>query len=120
MTDHRATTPAKSNHLLAYNRVKKLKLDLFWQGFEYFWKHHHQTGSLRARDYHHFCKAHAAWLPDYCFYRLLMDFEQGTECWEDWSDDYAFYGEAKSLLSNINANKAEAVERQLAYYGYVQ
>ena len=49
-----------------------------------------------------------------------MDFEQGTECWEDWSDDYAFYGEAKSLLSNSNANKAEAVERQLAYYGYVQ
>ncbi len=115
-----ATSQLKPNNQLPYHRVKRLKLDLLWQAFEHFWKHHHQTGSQRARDYHRFCIEHATWLPDYCLYRLLMDFEQGKERWEDWSDEYACYGDAKRFIADIAANKPAAVERQLAYYGYVQ
>ena len=53
-------------------------------------------------------------------YRMLMDFEQGRESWEDWSEDYGCYDDAKKFIAGIGAKKPESVERQLAFYAYVQ
>jgi hypothetical protein len=105
---------------LAYNRVKKVKIDLIWQAFEQFWDAHYLKGSIRARDYHRFCHREQRWLPDYCMYRMLMDFEQGRESWEDWSEDYGRYEDARQFVAAISAKKPEALERQLAFYAYVQ
>lgn len=109
-----------SQRSLRYNRVKKLKLDLLWRGFEAFWETHYLKGTERARNYHRFCTREGAWLPDYSLYRMLMDFEQGRESWEDWSEDYGRYADAKQFVATIAAKKPEAVERQLAFYAYVQ
>ena len=112
--------PSENQDSLAYNQVKKLKLDLLWQAFESFWDKHFLKGTRRARAYHRFCKAQEHWLPDYCMYRMLMDFEQGRESWEDWSEDYGCYADARQFVAAISAKKPEAVERQLSFYAYVQ
>ena len=121
VTQTSATKSGATNvHGLAYNRVKKVKLDLLWQAFEHFWEAHFLKGSIRARDYHRFCHRERKWLPDYCMYRMLMDFEQGHESWENWSKDYGRYEEARQFVAAISAKKPEALERQLAFYAYVQ
>ncbi|MGY8690693.1 MAG: 4-alpha-glucanotransferase, partial [Verrucomicrobiales bacterium] len=91
LTKDVSSSHGSESNALSYNKVKKLKLDLLWQAFEHFWKTHFLEGSSRARDYHRFCKREAAWLPDCSMYRMLMDFEQGRESWEDWSEDYGCY-----------------------------
>ncbi|MFT4637997.1 MAG: hypothetical protein ACI8T1_001315 [Verrucomicrobiales bacterium] len=120
LTKDVSSSHGSESNALSYNKVKKLKLDLLWQAFEHFWKTHFLEGSSRARDYHRFCKREAAWLPDYSMYRMLMDFEQGRESWEDWSEDYGCYLDAKRFIATIGAKKPESVERQLAFYAYVQ
>ncbi len=116
----RIAATSEASGALAYGRVKKAKLDLLWQAFEQFWEKHFLQGTSRARAYHRFCRSEQNWLPDYALFRLLMDFEQGSEAWQDWNDEYARYGAAKRFLVGLATKKPEAVERQLAFYAYVQ
>ncbi len=118
--DQARQSGAAGTSSLQYNKAKRLKLDLLWQAFDQFWSNEYLRGTDRAYHYHKFCHSHAKWLPDYCLYRLLMDFEQGKESWEDWSDDYGCYKDARGFVASIAAKKTEAIERQLAYYAYIQ
>lgn len=112
--------PGQDDGVLDYSRVKKIKLDLLWEAFGHFWENQYLQGTPRAGEYHRFCRHERAWLPDYSMYRMLMDFEEGRASWEEWSEDYNLYEDAKQFVARIAANKPEAVERQLAFYAYVQ
>ena len=97
--------------LMDYERTGKAKWSLLAKGFDAFW----QAGGKDA-DFEAFCKAEAVWLVPYCKYRWLMEIS-GTEEWERWPKEYNSPEKAEAYLAGLPKNE---VERNLAYYAWVQ
>ncbi|MEM7383954.1 MAG: 4-alpha-glucanotransferase [Verrucomicrobiota bacterium] len=103
-----------------YVMIKRLKLDLLWTAFSFFWKEHAEKMTERGERFYAFCHAEEGWLSDYSSFRLLMDFEGGSERWEDWSDEYGDREAALAYLRDICQEKSGEVEKQMAFYAYIQ
>jgi 4-alpha-glucanotransferase len=94
-----------------YEVVKPLKLRLLARAFENFWKgDRRKPKSARARSFREFCRDEATWLDDFALFRVLMDENGGSECWDQWLDGQRSAAAAREWL----AAQKEKVRRPLA------
>jgi len=103
-----------------YSKVKRVKSNLLWLAFSRFREDHFKKGTSREEQFLKFCYEEQDWLGDYCLFRLLMDYERGSECWEYWNEDYNNITKARDHLERLFERAPEQTEGQLAYYAYVQ
>ncbi len=103
-----------------YTKVKRIKSNLLWLAFSKFRTDHFKQGTSREEQFLKFCYEEQDWLGDYCLFRLLMDYERGSECWEYWNEDYNTIEKARDHLERLFERAPEQTEGQLAYYAYVQ
>ena len=104
-----------------YPAVRALKRELLEAAFSQFKQTTFGVNGERSRDFLAFCETEAAWLDDYCVFRLLMDFEEQNPNWETWNSDYRDLEAAKEFIAVSIKNSDE---RRSAYwmlfFAYVQ
>jgi len=105
-----------------YGKVRALKHALLRRAYGNFLERVEGKVDLRARDFEAFCKREAAWLNDYCVFRLIMDREGGSQVWQEWSEPCRSKEGALAALADEAADpeRAAALDRELRYYAYIQ
>ncbi len=98
-----------------YASVKRLKLTLLEKAFARF----ESTGPARQRRHAAFAKHHAAWLPGYTLFRVLME-RQGTEQWDLWPEDRRRQADADRWLAGLSTSERDEFERRRRFFAYVQ
>ena len=97
-----------------YLRVRELKGALLRRAF----------GRLRAvtkrgREFAAFRKAEAAWLEDFCLFRVLME-ENGHEDWTSWPETLNTAAKARAWLADQRRKNARRIDSRLRFHAYVQ
>ena len=97
-----------------YVRVRELKGALLRRAF----------GRLRAitkrgREFAKFRTEEAAWLEDFCLFRVLME-ENGHEDWTSWPDSLNTAAKARGWLAAQRKTNARKIDSRLRFHAYVQ
>ncbi|MEM9283092.1 MAG: 4-alpha-glucanotransferase [Verrucomicrobiota bacterium] len=103
-----------------YDEVRPLKTKLLRRAYEGFLDNVFGKVDLRAEKFEEFCRDEAAWLNDYCVFRLLMEREGGSQLWQGWKEDYRTKEKALAALTSEAEEASEAIDRELRYFAYVQ
>jgi len=103
-----------------YSEVRKLKHELLRRAYTNFCGKVMGRVDTRAADFEDFCKTEAAWLNDYCLFRLLMDREGGSQVWQQWREEYQDKARALAAIVEEAKTRPEEIDRELRYYAYVQ
>lgn len=103
-----------------YAAVRRLKHDLLRRAFDRFCDTVFKKVDSRAAAFDTFCKNEAAWLNDYCLFRLLMDREGGSQVWQLWPEKFQNRDSALEAIVEEAKTRPEAIDRELRYYAYVQ
>lgn len=105
---------------VSYPKVKALKWKLLGKAFENFSARSLRRNDRRARAFRAFVKEQAAWLESYALFRVLIDENGGSECWDAWPDVHRSYDDALAWLAGLKAGKRRGVEQWLRLVSYVQ
>ncbi len=103
-----------------YRVVKPLKLSLLQSAFGHFSEQHLKRNTARARKFRAFEKTESCWLEDYTLFRVLMDENKGSECWDAWPEHQSSAARARAWLARQSAAFRRDFERQMRFYAYVQ
>ncbi|WP_367873386.1 4-alpha-glucanotransferase [Luteolibacter sp. Populi] len=103
-------TASKVNYA-AVRKVKRALLEKAWQRY--------QAGQGDIAFYR-FRREEAAWLPNYCIYRWLMDQAGGSEAWDWWPEAWKTVEGALAHLESERGKDAAAVDGRLEFYAWVQ
>ncbi len=104
-----------------YPVVKPLKLRLLNRAFENFWKgDRRKTKSPRARAFQDFCRDEAAWLDDFALFRVLMDENGGSECWDRWPEPQRSAADARAWLAAQKEKTRRPIARRMVEIQYRQ
>ena len=104
-----------------YSAVRALKRELLEAAFSQFKKTTFGVDSERSREFLGFCEAEAAWLDDYCVYRLLMELEQHNPNWETWNSEYRDLEDAKEFIAtSIKNDDSKRSAYWMLFFAYVQ
>lgn len=103
-----------------YAAVRRMKHRLLGRAFDQFCETVFGRLDARATDFEAFCKKEAAWLNDYCLFRLLMDREDGSQVWQQWPREYQDRDSALGVIVEEAKTRPEEIDRELRYYAYVQ
>lgn len=93
-----------------YPKVRRLKTTLLRRAFSQIGQQPDRLGEFEA-----FCAKEAAWLEDFCLFRVLME-EHGHEDWTNWKTDLNTAAKARAWRE---AN-AEELDDRLRFHAYVQ
>lgn len=105
---------------VSYPEVKALKWKLLGKAFENFTAKSLKKNDRRARAFRAFVKEQAPWLESYALFRVLMDENGGTECWDQWPDCHRSYDDALAWLAALKGAKKRGIEQWLRLVSYVQ
>ncbi len=105
---------------VAYPQVKALKWKLLGQAFENFSTHSMRRNDKRARSFRAFVKSEASWLEGYALFRVLIDENAGSECWDAWPAEQQSYERALAWLAAQKPAKRRSLEEWLRLVSYVQ
>ncbi len=83
---------------VAYSLVKPLKRSLLRRAFENFTRTTWRSHGNRARRFNLFRRTHAAWLDSYALFRVLMQVNEGAECWDTWPAEQQTAASASAWL----------------------
>ncbi|MEM1442372.1 MAG: 4-alpha-glucanotransferase, partial [Verrucomicrobiota bacterium] len=103
-----------------YEKVRELKHKLLRKSYEGFLSHVQGKVDIRAEAFETFCEKEAAWLNDYCVFRLFMDREGGSQVWHNWGDTHRTKEKALAKLTEEASAAGEQIDQELRYYAYVQ
>lgn len=103
-----------------YAIVRKLKHSLLRLAYENFCETAVGRIDVRASDFEDFCKREAAWLNDYCLFRLLMEREGGSQLWTEWWEEYRVKSSALARIVEEAKTNAKQIDHDLRYYAYIQ
>ncbi len=103
-----------------YDRVRPLKQSLLKRAYDSFCEKVLGRDDARASDFEDFCQREAAWLNDYCLFRLLMDREGGSQVWTQWREDYQDKDRALAAIEEQVPSNRQEIDRQLRFHAYVQ
>ncbi len=102
-----------------YPEVKKLKHALLQAAFDSFLKHHFNAETERAGHFRAFIEEHAAWLPEYALFRLLLE-ENGQPAWDRWPREHQTPAAARAWLAGLPEKAFALKRRRQLYFMYVQ
>ena len=105
---------------VAYPLVKALREKLLARGFENFLARTWRSHGVRLRRYRKFCRAEAAWLEDYALFRVLVEENGGSECWNVWPGEQRSAAGARRWLAAQPAAKRRQIGQRLHFRKYVQ
>ena len=105
---------------VAYPQVKALKWKLLGKAFENFSAHSLRRNDRRARAFRAFVKDEASWLESYALFRVLIDENAGTECWDLWPAQQGSYERALAWLAAQKPAKRRSLEQWVRLVSYVQ
>ncbi len=105
---------------VAYPLVKELKRQLLRRAFENFLAHSWRRNDRRARAFRAFVKDEAAWLENYSLFRVLIDENGGTECWDSWPLEQQSPAAARAWCAAQKPAKRQAIEQALRFASFVQ
>ncbi|MEC8825574.1 MAG: 4-alpha-glucanotransferase [Verrucomicrobiota bacterium] len=104
-----------------YESVRKLKHELLQKAYEGFLENVYGRVDSRADDFEAFYEKEAAWLNDYCVFRLLMEREGGSQVWQNWPEDLRSKERAIEILAEEEmVSGSNELDKKLRYYAYVQ
>lgn len=103
-----------------YRVVKPLKLALLKRAFDSFADKHLKRNTGRARSFRAFVKAEASWIDGYALFRVLMDENGGSECWDRWPEEHSTAERARAWMAGLTVARRRQFERQMRFHMYVQ
>ncbi len=95
-----------------YPQVKALKRQLLEKAWE--------TTDPQDPGLETFRRENAAWLPDYSFFRVLVERNEGSEVYTDWPEPLRKFAAAKQWLEDLPQPEREAFERRRRFFEWVQ
>ncbi|OGR76294.1 MAG: 4-alpha-glucanotransferase [Elusimicrobia bacterium GWC2_61_25] len=96
-----------------YNEVRHLKFTTLWKIYTAFHQRHILKDSSLAGEFRAFCRANAAWLEDYAFFRRLKD----THSWTSWTHwEEPLKTRDPGALKEFHARE----EHQILFFKYLQ
>ena len=105
---------------VAYPLVKGLREKLLARAFENFLARTWRSHGVRLRRYRKFCRDEAAWLENYALFRVLMEFNGGSERWDAWPEEQRYGPSARHWLAAQPAARQREIELRMRFRRYVQ
>ena len=109
--------PAFRSNGVKYRHVKKLKRRLLERAFVNFSAHGSED---RQSGFRKFCEAEATWLPDYAFFRVLMERNNDNPAWNRWPAQHQSIQRARTWLSDLPPEQQAAITERQRFFCYVQ
>ena len=109
--------PALRSNGVKYRHVKKLKRRLLERAFVNFSAHGSED---RQSGFRKFCEAEATWLPDYAFFRVLMERNNDNPAWNRWPAQHQSIQRARTWLSDLPPEQQAAITERQRFFCYVQ
>ena len=109
--------PAFRSNGVKYRHVKKLKRRLLKRAFVNFSAHGSED---RQSGFRKFCEAEATWLPDYAFFRVLMERNNDNPAWNRWPAQHQSIQRARTWLSDLPPEQQAAITERQRFFCYVQ
>jgi 4-alpha-glucanotransferase len=100
-----------------YRQVKKLKRRILEKAFANFSAH---AGNERQLEFRTFCEEESAWLPDYAFFRVLMEENDDSAAWNHWPAQNQSIERARNWLHTLPQNRKAALATRQNFFCYVQ
>jgi 4-alpha-glucanotransferase len=100
-----------------YRHVKKLKGCLLEKAFANFSA---RAGEDRRAGFQKFCEEEAAWLPDYAFFRVLMEENGDSAAWNRWPVQLQSIERARTWLRDLPQDRQAAITHRQRFVCYVQ
>ncbi|QTN33410.1 4-alpha-glucanotransferase [Akkermansiaceae bacterium] len=106
-----------SAHLIDYPSVRAAKNHLLEISFARFMG---AAESAPAAEFLAFRDRSAAWLPDYCLFRLLMEIHGEHLSWDQWPEESRCPDSARRFAAALRARNPGHIESRLDRFAYVQ
>jgi 4-alpha-glucanotransferase len=97
-----------------YRPVRELKVALLRHAFAKL-----RATSKRGREFAKFRAEEAAWLEDFCLFRVLME-ENGHEDWTSWPESLDTAAKARAWLADERRRHERKIDARLRFHAYVQ
>lgn len=109
--------PTLRSNGVKYRQIKKLKRRLLEKAFANFSA---RVGEDRQGGFRRFCEEEAAWLPDYAFFRVLMEENDDSPAWNRWPAQYQSMARARNWLRDLPQDRQAAITERQHFFCYVQ
>ena len=93
-----------------YAKVRRVKNTLLRRAFSQI-----ESQPERMALFEKFCVSEAAWLDDFCLFRVLME-EHGHEDWTNWREDLNTAAKARAWRDS----KGDEIDDRILFHAYVQ
>lgn len=93
-----------------YPKVRRLKTTLLRRAFSQI-----ESQPARLEAFEQFCVEEAAWLDDFCLFKVLME-EHGHEDWANWRDNLNTPAKARAWRDAMG----DEIDHRILFHAYVQ
>src|SRR4029077_19353005 len=100
-----------------YRYVKKLKWRLLERAFASFSE---RASEQRRSAFQTFCEEESAWLPDYAFFRVLVEESNGSAAWDRWRTQHRIIERARTWRDEVPRDRQAVLTRREEFFCYVQ
>ena len=97
----------------AVRRAKRTLLELAWSRFA-------GADPQWTGEFARFKQQEAAWLDDYCLFRLLMEHHGEALIWNHWPTSCQTPQKARNYLANLRQGDAAAIDARYGFFAFVQ
>ncbi len=108
-----ATLHAERVDYPAVRSAKRGLLELAWATFE-------EADPALTAEFQRFKKKEAAWLNDYCLFRLLMEQHGEFLTWDKWPESCNTPAKARHFLAKQRKIDAISIDYRLGFFAFVQ
>lgn len=109
--------PHLTAHLVDYPAVRAAKNHLLEISFARFIANPDPT---LAADFQSFRDRSAAWLPDYCLFKLLMEIHGPHLTWDEWPEDSRCANSARAFVDSLHKQNPGRIQSRLDAFAYIQ
>ena len=106
-----------SAHLIDYPAVRPVKSHLLEISFA---RHTAKPDPTLAADFQSFRDRNAAWLSDYCLFKLLMEIHGAHLTWDEWPEQSRTPDAARSFVALMHKEHPAHIESRLDFFAYAQ
>lgn len=109
--------PCLTSHLLDYPATRAAKIHLLEISFARFLA---KPDPALASEFQAFRHRSAAWLPDYCLFKLLMEIHGPDLIWDEWPVNSRSSEDARALIASMREENLGYVESRLDFFAFAQ
>jgi 4-alpha-glucanotransferase len=109
--------PLLTAHLIDYPAVRAVKSHLLEISFARF---HGKPDPALAAEFQAFRDRSAAWLPDYCLFKLLTEIHGPHLTWDQWPAESQGADDARALVASMRWENPAPIDSRLEAFAYAQ